>query len=56
MFALLVWIMKLSNFSFIPSIKKKILICGKILGETAAPGEKLVLCHLVQLTKDWPSL
>lgn len=47
--------MKLSNFSFIPLIKK-ILICGKIFGETAAPGEKLGPCHLVQLTKDWPSL
>lgn len=43
--------MKLSNFSFIPSIKT-IMICGKILGETVAPGEKLIPCHLVPLTKD----
>lgn len=55
MFALIVLIINLSNFSFIPSIKTT-LICGKIFGETAAPGGKLGPCHLVLLTKDWPSL
>lgn len=53
-FALIIWIRKHSNFFFL-KIPPRVLICGQIPSENAAPGRKLVPCPLVPLAKVWPS-